>query len=111
MPLLWWPHDRHRDLRALAPAPRSTIVFLANRGLSVVTRHDQILRSPATTTPRLTNPSAPISIVVATAHAGRCDWHPFATLWYRRPTIRPTQTGGRNAGDFTSATSQNPLSP
>ena len=39
MPMLWWAHDHHRDVRALASAPRTTALHYANRKNFAVTRH------------------------------------------------------------------------
>ena len=39
LPMLRWPHDHHRDIRALASAPRTTALHAANRETFAVTRH------------------------------------------------------------------------
>src|SRR5271170_5619691 len=37
--MLRWPHDHHRDIRALASAPRTTALHAANRETFAMTRH------------------------------------------------------------------------
>lgn len=47
MPMLRRPHGHHRDLRAVATAPRSTDGDLTCPGACVMTRHDSSVISPA----------------------------------------------------------------
>ena len=45
--MLWWAHDHHRDVRALASAPRTTALHYANRENFAVTRHGLTQFPPA----------------------------------------------------------------
>ena len=57
-PSLQRQHDRHRDLRPVAPAPRAAAVGCGNRGCSVLTRHGMRSPNAATLLPRPTEPHA-----------------------------------------------------
>ena len=108
MSMLWRTHDHHRDVRALASAPRTTALHSTNREKSAVSsrlQHPHCDQRSSSRHPSSATPPSPISPVIPTGNAIRCSDNLHGSHHVPLPVVTsPRSAENRNTHRPSSAT-------